>query len=105
VSKTEELLGRNGSGSGLENRKYGRGDPLRRPRDNLYPQKLPVTSPTCGGRSVGIVRLRIKTTEFVFVLLIMDFDDFFVDLQFFLASFRPFPQPPSVRMQTLGHTG
>jgi hypothetical protein len=29
VSTTEELLGRNISGSGLENRKYGRGDPLR----------------------------------------------------------------------------
>jgi hypothetical protein len=28
VSKIEELLGRNGSGSGLENREYGRGDPL-----------------------------------------------------------------------------
>jgi hypothetical protein len=29
VSKIEELLGRNCSGSGLENREYGRGDPLR----------------------------------------------------------------------------
>jgi hypothetical protein len=29
VSKTEELLGRNSSGSGLENREYGRGNPLR----------------------------------------------------------------------------
>jgi hypothetical protein len=29
VSKIEELLGRNSSGSGLENREYGRGDPLR----------------------------------------------------------------------------
>jgi hypothetical protein len=29
VSTTEELLGRNSSGSGLENREYGRGDPLR----------------------------------------------------------------------------
>jgi hypothetical protein len=27
VGTIEELLGRNGSGSGLENRKYGRGDP------------------------------------------------------------------------------
>jgi hypothetical protein len=25
---------------GLEIREYGRGDPLRWPRDNLYPQKL-----------------------------------------------------------------
>jgi hypothetical protein len=29
VSTTEELLGRNSSGFGLENREYGRGDPLR----------------------------------------------------------------------------
>jgi hypothetical protein len=35
-----------------------RGDPLRWPRDTLYPQKLALTSPTSGGRSVGIVRLR-----------------------------------------------
>jgi hypothetical protein len=37
VSTIEELLGRNSSGSGLENREYGRGDPLRSPRDTLYP--------------------------------------------------------------------
>jgi hypothetical protein len=30
-STTEELLGKNSSGSGLENREYGRGDPLRHP--------------------------------------------------------------------------
>jgi hypothetical protein len=29
VSTTEELLGRNSSGSGLENRAYGRRDPSR----------------------------------------------------------------------------
>jgi hypothetical protein len=40
VSKIEEVLGRNSSGSCLENREYGRGDPLRWPRDTLYPQKL-----------------------------------------------------------------
>jgi hypothetical protein len=51
-----------------QNQKYGRGDPLRWPRDTLYPQKLPLTSPTSGGRSVGIVRLRAKATE-VFLLL------------------------------------
>jgi hypothetical protein len=54
----EELFQGNGS-SGLENR-----DPLRWPRDTLYPQKLALTSPTSGGRSVGIVRFRTKTTEF-----------------------------------------
>jgi hypothetical protein len=65
VSTTEELLGRNIRGSGLEYREYGRGNPLRWPRDTLYPQKLALTSPTSGGRSVGIVRSRTKATEFV----------------------------------------
>jgi hypothetical protein len=37
VSTIEELLGRNNSGSGLENREYGRGDPLRWTHDTLYP--------------------------------------------------------------------
>jgi hypothetical protein len=40
VSITEDLLGRNSSGSGQENREYYRGDPLRWPRNTLYPQKL-----------------------------------------------------------------
>ena len=31
----------------------------------LYPQKLATTSPTGGGRFVGIVRLRTKATELV----------------------------------------
>jgi hypothetical protein len=45
---------------GQENRINGRGDPLRWLRNTLYPQKLVLTSPTSGGRSVGIVRLRTK---------------------------------------------
>jgi hypothetical protein len=65
VRITEELFGRNSSGSGLENQEYGRGDPLRWPRNTLYPQKLPLTSPISGGHSVGIVRLRTKATEFL----------------------------------------
>jgi hypothetical protein len=36
----EELLGRNSSSSGQENREYDRGDPLRWPLNTLYPQKL-----------------------------------------------------------------
>jgi hypothetical protein len=70
VSTTEELLGKNNRGFSLENWEHGRGDPLRWPRDTLYPQKLTLTSPTCGGRSVGIVRLRTKTTKFAFLILI-----------------------------------
>jgi hypothetical protein len=50
--------------SGLENREYGCRDPSFWPRDTtLYPQKLALTSPTSGGRSVGIVRSRTKATE------------------------------------------
>jgi hypothetical protein len=56
VSTIEELLERKSSGSGLENRDYGRWDPSRSPRGTLYPQKLALTSSTSGGRSVGIVR-------------------------------------------------
>ena len=34
----------------------------------LYPQKLALTSPTGGGRSLGIVRVRNKATEFSLVV-------------------------------------
>ena len=37
----------------------------------LYPQKLALTLPTGGGRSVGIVRLRTKATEFSLVLVLV----------------------------------
>jgi hypothetical protein len=47
-----------------------RGNPLRWPRDTLHPQKLELTSPTSGGRSVGIVRSRTKATEYSLVYLI-----------------------------------
>jgi len=33
----------------------------------LYPQKLALTSPTGGGRSVSIVRVRTKATELVLI--------------------------------------
>ena len=36
----------------------------------LYPQKLALTSPTSGGRSVGIVRLRTKATELLLSIVI-----------------------------------
>jgi hypothetical protein len=67
ASATEELLGRKSSGSGLENREYGREDPLCWPRDNLYPQKLSLTPPTSSCRSVCIVRSRTQATEFSLV--------------------------------------
>jgi hypothetical protein len=72
VRITEELLRRNSSCSGLENREYGRGDPLRWPRDTLYQLKLVLNSPTRAGLAISIVRLRTKATEFVclFVLVL-----------------------------------
>jgi hypothetical protein len=68
VSTTEELLGRKSSGSGLESREYDRWDPSRRPRGTLNPQKFPLTLPTIGGRSVGIVHSRTQAREFSFFL-------------------------------------
>jgi hypothetical protein len=68
VSITEELLEWKCSGSGPRKRENGRRDPLRWPSDTLYPQELALTSPTNGGRSVGIARLRTKATEFCLVL-------------------------------------
>jgi hypothetical protein len=64
VSTTEELLGRKRSVPGLENREYGSRDPSRLPHVTLYPQKLALTSPTSGGRSIGMVRPRTQATEF-----------------------------------------
>jgi hypothetical protein len=64
VSTIQGLLRRNSSDSGLEIQVYGRGDPLRWPRDTLRPQKLAIISPIRGGSSVGIVRSRTKSTEF-----------------------------------------
>jgi hypothetical protein len=57
------------SGSGLENREYGRRDPSDWLHDNLYPEKFAQSSPTRGGRSVGIVRSRTEATEFQFCCL------------------------------------
>jgi hypothetical protein len=54
VSTIKELLERNSNCSDLESREDGRRDPSSWPRGTLYPQKLAVTSPTNGGRSVGI---------------------------------------------------
>jgi hypothetical protein len=68
VSTIEELLERKSSVSGLENRDYGRRYPSILPLANLYLQKLVLTSPTSGGRSVGIVRSRTQATEFSFLV-------------------------------------
>jgi hypothetical protein len=67
VSTFEELLGRNRSGSGLQNLKYGRGD---RFADHATPSilKLALSSSKSGNDSVGIVRSWTKDMEFVYSL-------------------------------------
>jgi hypothetical protein len=50
--------------SGLENRDYGRKGSADHATP-LYPQKLALTSPTSGDRSIGIVRSRTEATELV----------------------------------------
>jgi hypothetical protein len=69
VSTTENLLERKNSGSGLESREYGRGDPLCWQRITLYPQKLALTSSTSGSRSVGMVRSRTKVTSLLLFVI------------------------------------
>jgi hypothetical protein len=65
VRTIEELLEWKSSGSGSRKTDInGRGNSLRWPRNTLYPQKLALTSPTSGGRLVGIVRLGTKATEY-----------------------------------------
>jgi hypothetical protein len=59
MSTTEELFGRNSSGSGLESREYGRRE-SRWPRGTLYPQKVG-TNLADKRRSLG--RLRTEATE------------------------------------------
>jgi hypothetical protein len=66
VSTTEELLERKSSGSGLENREYA----ALTTRHQLYPQKLVLTSPTNGGRSVGIIRSRTKAPGVIVMSLV-----------------------------------
>jgi hypothetical protein len=63
LSTIEEILGRKSSGSGLENRDYGRRNASLCPRDILYPQKLALTSLASGCRSVDIVRSWTQATE------------------------------------------
>jgi hypothetical protein len=61
----EELLEKTVAASVYKTEINGHGDSLRWPRDILYPLKLALTSPTSGGRSVGIVRWRTEAPEFV----------------------------------------
>jgi hypothetical protein len=69
VNTTEELLEIKNSGSGLETENTVVGI---RHADNVAPtisKNLALSSPTSGGRSVGIVRSRTQATEFSFLYL------------------------------------
>jgi hypothetical protein len=66
VRVTVEQFEWESSGLSLENDINGYGNPLCWPRDTLFPKKMALTSPTSGGRSVGIALLRTKATEFRF---------------------------------------
>jgi hypothetical protein len=68
MSTTEELLGRKSSGSGPENRDYGRRGSVELTTRQPPSAKFSTNQPTSGGRSVGMVRSRTQATEFVFLL-------------------------------------
>jgi hypothetical protein len=68
VRITEELLERAVAAPVYKTEINGRGDLLRWPRDTLYPLKLALTSPTIGGRSVGIVCWRTTAPKFFFCI-------------------------------------
>jgi hypothetical protein len=56
VSTIEQLFERKSKGSALEIREYDRRDPSRLTCDTLYAQRLVLSSPASGCRSVGKVR-------------------------------------------------
>jgi hypothetical protein len=72
VNTIEELFEREGSGSGLERREYGR---KFRGADYSTPLSamLAITSPANGGRSVSIVRSRTEATECKYVGLFVKY--------------------------------
>jgi hypothetical protein len=61
--------------SGLENREYSCRGPSRWPCGTFYWQKLVLTSPIGGGRSVGIVRSQTQAME---LSLVFSFIDLFI---------------------------
>jgi hypothetical protein len=63
MSTIEELLERKCSESGLENRDYDRRGSAALTTRHLYQEKVALTSPTSGGRSVGIVRSRTQAAN------------------------------------------
>jgi hypothetical protein len=70
--KTEKILRKKSSGSGLENRDYGRkGSSTLTTRHPSIRKKLALTSPTNSVRSIGIVLSHTKATELLLLLLLL----------------------------------
>jgi hypothetical protein len=74
MSTIEGLREKKSSGSGLEKLNNSRRGSAALTTGHSSLQKLALTSPTRGGRSVGIVRSRTQATEFVL--------DFVCDIKF-----------------------
>jgi hypothetical protein len=70
VSANEELLEIKISGSGLETEITAVGIRHADHVATSIRKKLAITSPTSGGRSVGIVRSRTQTMEFSFLVYV-----------------------------------
>jgi hypothetical protein len=73
---------------------YVRRDPLRSPRDTLYPQKLALTPLTSGRCSVGNVRSQTEAAEFYLHRLI-DVKQIEIHIA---ESFMPDPNPFEVEI-------
>jgi hypothetical protein len=72
VSTTEELLGRNSSGYGLENRNYSRSGSDAMTTLHLLSAIVVTNFADDGGRSVGRVRSRTQAKEFVCFLFVFE---------------------------------
>ena len=69
----------------------------------LYPQKLALTSPTGGGRSVGIVRSRTKATELLVSLVVYVFLDAATLTEVFPCFFLSCKANARVNLAKTGH--
>jgi hypothetical protein len=69
VNTIEELLGRTSSGFGLENREYGRRDPLHWPCFTLYPQIIGTDFANKWQLLGRIARSQTEDTEFSFYFI------------------------------------
>jgi hypothetical protein len=94
MSTIEELLGRKGSGSGQENREYGRRDPLRWLRDTPLPTKFGTNLPN-KPRSLGRYSLLADSGHgvfFVWVPRVLETEKYVepVPVSFYLSFFLSF---------------